>query len=56
MGFLEPAKDTRPHWCEKPPLMMLPQGTRWQCDECSKIWVVSFVTQYNEYSDVWEAE
>jgi hypothetical protein len=43
MGFLPPAPP--PHICDTPPIKpflrrALPQGTRWQCDECQEVWVI----------------
>lgn len=54
MGFLEIKKDIH-SYCRKP----TPDygiGTRWQCDECGQIWVISTFMEYNQTYKGWERE
>lgn len=53
MGFLpEPAPQ---HRCTLPgPAGNYTNGTRWQCDECAKVYRVVVRSQYNETFAQWE--
>lgn len=57
MGFIEPRPVNRPHYCDRPePPSAYPVGTRWQCDECGKIYRVDSVFDRNISSVEWVHE
>lgn len=48
MGFLAPDPVKLPHsYCALPNLGYRPEGTRWQCDECRKIYRIESVMDRN---------
>lgn len=48
MGFLTPEPVQRPHYCDLPPNpKVYGEGTRWECDECQKIYRVELVFDRN---------
>jgi hypothetical protein len=54
VGFISPEPPTRPHYCDRPQRpSQLPEGTRWQCDDCGKIYRVEPVTDRNVTALEW---
>ena len=54
MGFIEPDPPERPHYCDMPASAWIYEiGTRWQCDECGKIYRVESVFDRNISAPEW---
>lgn len=53
MGFLEPKPKI--HRCDLPGLLYQ-AGTRWQCDDCSKIYRLEVTTQHSKWVKHWKPE
>lgn len=55
MGFLEIKPNERPHTCPTPHTQY-GEGSRWQCDFCSKVYVLDEGLERNEYFKWWRLE
>ena len=53
MGFLTSDPPTQTHYCQRPRAWAYPEGTRWQCNDCRKIYRIESVRDRNVSALEW---